>query len=183
MEGLNLSELPFTPGYLLMVKERMDDNFTITDNNCWEWNGGRTSFGYGKISLKQKSFNKSMTAHRVYWELINGPIPKGLVINHKCSNPPCINPDHLETMTGKENTLIGKGITAINAKKTHCINGHKFITENTGINTDGSRYCRNCSRFRTNRRGAQRTKEYHSKGLNSKGRPLPNNWKKKYGLT
>ena len=72
----------------------------------------------------------------------------------------CVNPDHLEIVTNKENILRGIGITAINAKKTHCIRGHKLVKENLIIEKNGSRQCRICK----NTRNAEfMRRNYHNK--------------------
>ena len=68
-------------------------------------------------------------------------------VDHLCKNRKCVNPDHLEVISGKENTLRGMGPTAINARRTHCVNGHEFTPENTYIRPDdGARDCRTCAR-------------------------------------
>lgn len=59
---------------------------------CWEWQGWRRSDGYGEC---KKNGKRHIRAHRVAWEFINGPIPDGLNVLHKCDNPPCCNPAHL----------------------------------------------------------------------------------------
>ena len=74
--------------------------------DCWEWRGAiNKNTGYGK-----KTFNgKSLLAHRWMYETIVGPIPEGLVINHKCSNTKCVNPHHLEVVDQAGNCRHGKG--------------------------------------------------------------------------
>ena len=170
--------------YLMKLKEDIESSYKVTSNGCWEWQKSRAYFGYGKVTVKNSKagFNLSTSAHRVYYQLVKGFISDSLVISHECDNPPCINPDHLKATTQWENNARGVGITARNLRKTECDNGHKFDQENTGVYKNGWRYCRVCARRRTNRRGVQRTLEYHARGLNSKGKPLPDNWKRKYGL-
>lgn len=59
---------------------------------CWAWDGCTNETGYGLINCPP---NKNRKAHRISWEMKNGPIPSGLWILHKCDNPPCVNPEHL----------------------------------------------------------------------------------------
>lgn len=59
---------------------------------CLEFTGGRDKDGYGLLSVRRRNFR----AHRLAYEAAFGPIPAGMLVRHKCDNPPCINPDHLE---------------------------------------------------------------------------------------
>lgn len=70
------------------------------DNECWEWLAQKTSLGYGVFWLNGKN-NK---AHRVAWTLMNGAIPDGLVVRHKCRGK-CVNPNHMELGTMKDNQI------------------------------------------------------------------------------
>lgn len=81
-------------------------------NECWNWVGkSKHPNGYGQISAGRKNRFK---AHRVMWILINGDIPKGYYICHKCDNPSCCNPNHLFLGTPKDNMIDrdnkGRGI-------------------------------------------------------------------------
>lgn len=67
-------------------------------NDCWEWQGCRDR-GYGRTSIG----NVSLHAHRVIFAHFNGPIPDGLIVRHRCDNPPCCNPAHLELGTHYDN--------------------------------------------------------------------------------
>lgn len=71
-------------------------------------------------------------AHRVAWEIANGPIPDGLVIDHLCGIPRCVNPSHLELVTFRENVLRGNSISAQYARSTECANGHLRKPEERG---------------------------------------------------
>jgi len=111
---------------------------------CWEWTGGISDNGYGRF---RAGGNKGY-AHRFAWELLRGPIPGGLTIDHLCRNRRCVNPDHLEPVDCRTNLLRGVGPSAVNATKTRCVNGHPFDQRNTYVWKDGSRYCRECRRLR-----------------------------------
>lgn len=104
---------------------------------CWEWTAGKYAWGYGQFSVGYKKIR----AHRWAYEHLVGPIPEGLVIDHLCRNPPCVNPAHLEPVTGAENTRRGG-----NALKTHCPRGHEYDEANTRY-CHGSRFCRACDRI------------------------------------
>ena len=69
-------------------------------DDCWEWRHSKAREGYGRIKHGR---TQEFRAHRVSWELVNGPIPDGLVVCHKCDNPPCCNPNHLFLGTRRDN--------------------------------------------------------------------------------
>lgn len=72
-----------------------------------------------------------MLAHRFSYELLRGPIPKGMTLDHRCRNTLCVNPWHLEIVTHRENVLRGEGIAAKQAKQNRCIYGHDLAGENS----------------------------------------------------
>jgi hypothetical protein len=114
------------------------------DGDCLLWTGARDKRGYGRI----RTDGQLLLVHRAVYEHFFGPIPDGLQIDHLCRNPPCANPAHLEAVTCQENLLRGEGISAVNARKTHCKNGHEFTPENTRIEKRGGRSCRRCDVIR-----------------------------------
>ena len=67
--------------------------------NCWLWDAYRTKHGYGQFNRKGTVYY----AHRYSYEVAKGPIPDGLTLDHLCKNQHCVNPDHLEPVTLREN--------------------------------------------------------------------------------
>ena len=123
---------------------------------CWLWTGPRNNHGYGQISIKINGKRVVKLAHRVSYEMFIGLIQDGLTIDHLCRNPPCINPDHLEVVSMRINTLRGVAPSAQNARKTHCPNGHPYDR----VRQRGSRVCSICERAYRKRQKA--TQEYQS---------------------
>lgn len=121
-------------------------------DECWPWMGLILNTGYGQIGWR----GKGVSAHRLAYELLIGPIPEGLTIDHLCRVRACVNPAHMETVTRGENTLRSPiGISAVNARKTHCMRGHAFDEHNTKVRRTG-RACRACLRLLDARYRARR---------------------------
>lgn len=81
------------------VKDRINGRSKFTSSGCREWQGGCDRFGYGRIMID----GKRKLAHRVVWELENGPIPDGMCILHRCDNPKCNLVSHLFLGTKSDN--------------------------------------------------------------------------------
>lgn len=118
----------------------------ILDENlgpCWLWRGKPDKRGYGRIADDTGWYDM---AHRWSYKHFVGPIPTVLVIDHKCFNPPCVNPEHLEPVTYRVNT-IDRGRTNasyVNSLKTHCKWGHEFSPTNTYMSKGKYGYFRVC---------------------------------------
>ena len=85
------------------IEIRLMEGIELSGDGCWLWTKSIDYGGYGRIG--QRGVNAR--AHRVSYEHFVGPIPDGLSLDHLCRNRRCVNPDHLEPVTGSENTRRG----------------------------------------------------------------------------
>lgn len=130
-----------SPDRGLSDMERFERRYIPEPNSgCWIWLGALQG-GYGSI----KKSGRNYPAHRFGYELHKGAIQSGLVIDHLCRSPLCVNPEHLEPVTIGENISRGDNH---HRRKTHCKRGHEFTSENTLTLSTGSRACRTCARIR-----------------------------------
>lgn len=123
-------------------KTRFESRIRKESNGCHVWTGPLDKDGYGSFHLRRKR----RRAHRVAWYDMRGEIPDGLVVNHACRNRACVNAQHLQVVTVAENTLKDSStVSAINARKTHCPEGHPFDrTFRTKRGSGVQRYCSIC---------------------------------------
>lgn len=122
--------------------ERFTRQTTVAPSGCHEWTGRIDRYGYGQFRPGGRHTSK-VGAHRWAYEEFVGAIPAGLQVDHLCRNRKCVNPEHLEAVTPRENVLRSLNPPALNARKTHCAKGHPFSAENTS--TYGNRrVCKAC---------------------------------------
>ena len=120
---------------------------------CTVWVGATNTRGYGLIFLD----GSAKLAHRVAYEAEYGPIPDGLVIDHKCRVRNCVTPSHLEPVTNRENTARGRAATRLTVGD-ECINGHAIHgPDDLYISPGGGKVeCRACRRASNHRKGIHR---------------------------
>ena len=117
------------------ILTRLDCRTKRNSNGCWVWQGA-TNKGYGWIGVR----GLQKLVHRIAWELLRGPIPKGYDVHHVCENRRCWNPAHLKLLTRKQHIRIhGSG-------EDYCPNGHEYTEANTyAYPSTGHRKCRTCT--------------------------------------
>lgn len=122
---------------------------SVTPGGCWEWTAGKDSKGYGVFRAAWKG--KDVKAHRAAYELFVGPIPEGLTLDHLCNTKHCVNPTHLQPVSGRLNTRRGHIGPAAMDGDGHCGRGHEMTAENTYTSPKGIVSCRTCERERHQR--------------------------------
>jgi hypothetical protein len=124
------------------LEERFREKFVIdASSGCWLWTGATDRGGYGQFAVFA---GNASIAHRVSYRIYRGEIPEGLQLDHLCRVRHCVNPDHLEPVTHREN--MRRGVHACSLK-THCPRGHAYDEENTYWIQGRRRQCRACGRI------------------------------------
>jgi hypothetical protein len=123
---------------------------------CWIWTASKDEKGYGLFHRTRKNGKEiKIKAHKWAWEQENGSVPDDMVLDHIiCDNPSCVRPSHLALSSHAANILRStRSVAGVNARKTHCPQGHEYTTENTIMVTNGPGYRgRSCKTCRRNRR-------------------------------
>ena len=127
---------------------------------CWGWETKPNAMGYSVLGFQ----GQQLYAHRVSWEILNGPIPLGYDVDHICHNRDrsclggtscphraCVNPEHLRVVPRRENAHAGR-----NGPRKICTRGHRMTDDNSYWRPDEKgRMCRECARIRDQKRPAR----------------------------
>lgn len=126
---------------------------------CWLWLGAKTGNGYGLFW----DGIRLVAAHRWRYQQVHGPLDKSITLDHLCRARSCVNERHVEPVTNRVNVLRGVGVSAENARKTHCLRGHELTGENVYLRGN-RRHCRQCrlERERNERRAKPGFKPHSS---------------------
>lgn len=134
----------------MSITDELLERRVITDTGCWELRG-QSHRRYGQIRDR-------VYVHRLAYETWVGPIPAGMLVRHRCDNPPCFNPDHLE-MGGKRENLLdaaARGLWNPSPRRDSCHRGHPLTGANIYIRPDGRRECWSCRQIATAKGNAKR---------------------------
>jgi len=118
--------LPIVPVIRRYREGQLDRNAVFlskvsTSLGCWEWLGRHSTEGYGVLNLG----GRQQYAHRLSYEIHVGPIRDGLMIDHKCHNRGCVNPDHLQQVDNKRNHENRPGPPANNTSGVRGVSWNK----------------------------------------------------------
>mgnify|MGYP006403574733 FL=1 len=127
------------------VEDRFWEKIVIKDTGCWEWQGYCNEEGYGRLGLG----STVVRAHRWAYEHYKGPIGDQLPLDHICRVRHCVNPDHLEPVTHRENAMRGEHPWVKISRSGFCKRGHLQNEENSYYpkGRPGSKQCRVCRRL------------------------------------
>lgn len=119
-----------------------------SESGCLIWTGMAAGGRSPYAGLRNRDDGSTKVAHRFIYEQLVKPVAEGLQLDHLCRNTMCVNPLHLEEVTGRENLMRGNTLAASNSRKTICKNGHPFTKDNTLEQKRGGkvvgRECREC---------------------------------------
>jgi hypothetical protein len=122
----------------------LERSMPVPFSGCWIWLGAIDGAGYGHKGDGRRG--RTIGAHRWAWKIVNGPIPRGMSVCHRCDVPLCVNPDHLFLGSQKDNLQDMRTKGRHHQRKGFCKHGH-LINEKNGYVYRGFAYCRECNRI------------------------------------
>lgn len=137
------SDVPEAEARLAILRKILD-GIRITATGCWEWTGFcHPEWKYGETGYRGRVWR----IHRLIWTIMKGEIEEGIVVRHKCDNPPCCNPEHLVLGTDADNVedRMRRGRDH-HSQLTECPQGHPYAGDNLYVDPRGFRHCRTCGR-------------------------------------
>lgn len=156
MQGRDFSGAPAPrkSNEVMTTAERFDAKWMLEPGgSCWLWTASQVRGGYGRFNV---GGGRLVLAHWFAYERAKGSIPEGLDLDHLCRERLCVNPDHLEPVTRRENVRRGEGVGLAESRVTHCPQGHAYTPENIyhdrKRNGRYGRKCRTCALERARRR-------------------------------
>lgn len=131
-----------------VLPARVAATIKVAPNGCWVASAHQHGNGYARTTVDGRLWY----LHRLAYTRSIGPIPSELQLDHLCRNRACCNPAHLEAVTPQVNTSRSPLLSLNNGnlRKTHCLRGHPFSTENTYAHS-GQRLCRTCRKAASQR--------------------------------
>ena len=130
---------------VIPLRDRIMRRVEVAPDGCWLWTGALAPNGYGIVQKGRRA--GTTVVHKAMWQLDNGPVPDGLELDHLCRVRRCCNPAHLEPVTRQTN--VDRGLQAAGKqRRTECINGHPFTSNNTITTSRQLRSCRTCQNRR-----------------------------------
>lgn len=113
------------------TKEAFRETYRVErSTGCWVWKRSLDISGYGQLGVG----GRHTKAHRFSWEMYIGPIPEDRIIDHKCRNRKCVNPDHMRLCIRMENlryrSKLKKSTSSSKYKGVHWVSG-KWVAKIT----------------------------------------------------
>lgn len=127
-----------------LLLERFMEKIERSASGCWEWVGSKNKLGYGKMCVD----GRRIGAYRMSYELLVETIPVGLEIDHLCRNPSCVNPQHLEVVTPRQNLFRSKCPNILLSLSNRCKRGHDLLGPKARRRENGTRHCQQCDTIR-----------------------------------
>lgn len=124
------------------VAARAATRFVVDEHGCHISTYSVASHGYAQVGWHAEGRRHGSTAHRAAWTHFNGQIPEGMTIDHTCRVRPCVNPEHLQLMSNRDNARGGGGhhTTAPVPTGEKCARGHVEL-----LYASGAKHCRECA--------------------------------------